>query len=438
MSNNRINLESWLNEVDLPASGQPDPAGMTTPTQQPDYADANNKDINVTNTDQKTNPELTQDNPDGEENTPPKSPDMPEEGNEKDDVDDFELWKKKYIKESINASAEDLLDMLHQMRDREKELSSYQRKFVDDNINIQIIRQNVNVEKVCKEIKKSIRNQLDKNNPATSVVSHMFASLEGMSNLTNIFIKLNGYSGMKGDLHRKFIAALLGSVQVGSGGNNEDLIYNEKEYSILLSTRFNSKWGDVLLGNWSLTEGDAARFLTEPELKRLRNGSPQEKDVLRRRIIMESISSMFETRAFIINVVSDDGTIYTLGWDLSSSLKSAYTDGRLVVKTELNDKSESAITDKGEIIPFMDINIYYVKKTGRTKDDGLPEYEEYPFIQRKHGNLFLVASQEIIKEAAHAMVGAIFKETPYNGNPSDLDVLRRCVFTANDLIMRTC
>jgi hypothetical protein len=36
------------------------------------------------------------------------------------------------------------------------------------------------------------------------------------------------------------------------------------------------------------------------------------------------------------------------------------------------------------------------------------------------------------------MQGLVFKQMPYNGNPSDLKVLSRCVFSAQDLIFRQC
>ena len=67
--------------------------------------------------------------------------------------------------------------------------------------------------------------------------------------ISNIFIKIKGLLGAKGDMHRKYIASLLGAVQVGSGANSEDIVYNEKDYSIRISTRFNDKFGRVEIGD---------------------------------------------------------------------------------------------------------------------------------------------------------------------------------------------
>ena len=136
-------------------------------------------------------------------------------------------------------------------------------------------------------MRKLLRDQLDRNNPSSSIVKHLITALQPFPVLNNIYIKLTGYGGQKGDLHRKFMAALTGSVQVGSGANNEDIIFNEKDYSVLISTRFNSRWGDVILGDWSLKEDDAKRYLSDSEQKRLQSGSPEERDVLRRRIVIE-------------------------------------------------------------------------------------------------------------------------------------------------------
>ena len=52
--------------------------------------------------------------------------------------------------------------------------------------------------------------------------------------------------------------------------------------------------------------------------------------------------------------------------------------------------------------------------------------------------LFLTAGLPTIKEAAESMQGTEFKEISYAGNPSDLKALKRCVYSAHDLLMRRC
>jgi len=426
-------IEDWLTEAEIPFSTSPPDPNVGAPGlnnygnegEPPEQGKSPNMNIDV-----------GQDNSDeSSEENEPKHPYMPDE---KKEVSSFENWKKDYFKESIKGNTLKLIELIQQVRDKSG-LNAYQKKFIEDNWNIQLLRQNANIEKASNEIRRNMKDQLDRYNPSTSIVSHLISVLETQPNLMNMFIKLGGYGGLKGDIHRKLIAALIGGVQVGSGALNEDIIYNDNDYSILLSTRFNSDWGDIYLGNWTLKTTDPTRYLSESEIKRLDEGSPEEKDVLRRRVILESIASQFKNRSYLFNVLGDDGTVYTVGFDLGGCLKSAYSEGKIVVKTSVNEASEGMITDEGKISSFMDLDIYFTKESITGQDeDGSPVKEEFPFIQKKGSQLFLTADLNTIKDASYNMQSIILKETPYNGNPSDLIVLSRCVFTTSELLARQC
>lgn len=436
---NRQNIEDWLVEFDIPAAAaQPDsPSGP--PTVQPDFADTMNADRqampdpNQSNSDQSPveNPTDTPTD-DYQEEEPQIEDDIEPSKNE-----DFEVWKSNFFKESVKGNPNDLIDLISPLREKDT-LLPYQRKFIEDNWNIQLIRLNSNVLDASKSIRKNIKDQLDKSNPATSIVNHIANVLDTMPHLNNTFIKMMGYSGNKGELHRKFIAALTGSVQVSSSPDKENIILNEREYSVKIGTRLNSEWGDVVLGSWSLREDDPERYLSEPELKRLSEGSPDERDVLRRRIIIESIAKQFEEQSFIINVVSDDGTIHYLGWDVSNALRGAYTEGKLVIKINMSENSEAMINDEGAIIPVTDLKIMFVKQLDSMGADGQPSVEEIEFIEKRNGMLFLTAGLLTVKDASTALQGTEFKEIPYPGNPSDLKSIRRCVYSAHDMLMRQC
>jgi hypothetical protein len=362
----------------------------------------------------------------------PQVPDMPPDEEEVD----FEQWKDSYFKEAIKGDAGKLIDMIHQVRDLD--LDSYPRKFVEDNLQIMFLLQNANIDKACKEIRKLIKQELDQNNPAVSLVNHLTNVLNQMPELNNIFIKLKGLLGMKGDCHRKFIASLFGAVQVGTGGDSEDVIYPDKTFSIRISTRYNDKWGRVDIGKWALREDDPERYLTEPEQRRLEEGSPEERDILRRRIVIESIAEQFKQRAFVVNVVGKNGTIYTLGWDLAGSLRAAYGQGKLVVRTTQSENSDAMITDDGEIVPYVDMKIKYVKETGSMDENGNPEKEEHDFLERIDGTLFLTSRFAILREASSSFQGIVLKEIPYTGNPSDLRVLIRCLPSVTEMLLRNC
>jgi len=432
---NKINQDDWLVEFDIPAlGGQPDSmqmgptsaAGgpgnpMADPTQGPQApnVDPGPGSGHV---------------PDEDISDDPQTPHMPDDFNKEDDGQDFEIWKKHYFEEAIKGDPDVMLKMLKQVRDRELEPS--QRKFIEDNIQIQYLRQHANIYKNSSEVRKLLKKQLDHNNPATSVVEHLTTTVQKDLYIDEVFIRLNGLTGTKGDYHRKFIAALLGAVQVSSDTSKAGIIVNESDYSIMLSTRYNSEWGDVNLGKWTLKEDDAERYLSEPELRKLEEGSPEEKDVLRRRIVLESIAEKYKQRAFVVNVAATDGTIYWLGWDIYTCLKAAYTEGKLVVRTRHSDNSEAMIDDNGNIVPLLDLSIYYVQETGQLDADGKPDTEELEFLERRDGLLFLTASLNVLKNAATALQGMNFKEIPYTGNPSDIPNIMRNVPSATEILMR--
>ena len=438
-----IAIEEWLNEVGDPnvnPSGGPPQVGLGVPPAQEQPTTNNATDPNNPPAD---NVSMAKDSPiqgkgiEKDTEIPdvsqdPQSPDMPKE--EKDMA--FEECQDTFFRESTKNDVNKLIDLIHQIRDRD--LESYPRKFVEDNLQILFLRQNANIDKAAKEIRKLTKGELDQNSPASSLAAHINSTLQTMPELNNVFIKIKGLLGAKGDMHRKFISSLIGAVQVGSGANTEDLIYNEKDYSIRISTRFNDKWGRVEIGKWCLKEEDPEKYLSEPEIKRLEEGSPEERDVLRRRIVMESIGNTFKKRAFIIHVVSKDGTINSIGWDLGTSLRNAYTEGKLLVKTILSQNSEAMIDDDGKILPAVDMKIVYLKNTGSLDKDGKPVIEENDFMERIDGILYLTASQQILKEASSSFTGLLWQEIPYNGNPSDLRVLMRCVPSASECLLRVC
>ncbi len=412
--------------------GAPDPMGGQAPMTQPggpgDPMGANDPNIP-----QQGGPDLSSMPPE-DISGDPQHPDMPEEPKDADQT--FEHWKMSYVKESIKGDPIILKDMLFKIRD--KELDDYPKKFVEDNIQIVFCREHQDILIPSKEIRTLIKKQLDRNAPGTSLVSYIAEILEKYPLLNQVYIKMAGANDYKQGLHRKFIAAILGAVQVGSGASQEDLVFEETDYSIRISTRLNAKWGDVNIGKWMLTENDPHRYLKSAEIQRLEGGSPEEKDVLRRRIIMESIAEMFKNRAFVINVVSSDGTIQHLGLDLGNCLKSAYIDGKLVVRTKNSDLQEAFIDEEGSVISIPNMNIYYVKDSDSLDEKGTAETEELEFIQHRDGSLYLTAHADLIKEATSTLQGLVFKETPWQGNPTDLLKLARCIPSVPEFLFRQC
>ena len=425
-------LEYWLSEV-----GEEPSMGGPTPTPQPDNMGMGQPDEGQPPVEDDQAPPDDQgqgDEPVEDISQDPEHPDMCDEVD--DQEEDFLVWKRGYFEESIKGNANILIDLLTQVRDRD--LKPDDRRFVENNLQVQFLRLVSNVQAASKEIRRDINDQLDKNNPASSIVNFLSTALEKQVLLSENFLKINGYGGMKGDIHRKYIAALLGAVQVGNGANQPDLILEDNDYAVQISTRMNSTFGMIDVGRWALHEGDTHRYLEDPERKKLEQGSPEEREVLRRRVIMESIATHFKERAFLLTILGEDGTIYHIGWDVETCIRAAFLEGKLVVRTKVSRESEAMIDSKGTIIPFMDIDIKYAIDTGEVDDDGQPQMKEVPFLARENGMLYLVAGLDVLKDASQRLQGMVIKPTPYTGNPSDLKRIARCTYNVSELLSRTC
>jgi hypothetical protein len=437
MSIDYYNFGFWLEADDTLAGGSKKPlpglgdpaqqAGENPPQSGPPLQGAGQTSTPGADSNDQDEDDVTQE---------PQSP----EGMDDDETQDqdFTTWKSGFFKLAIKGDPVELMNNLDPIRNQTG-LTPPQRKFVEDNWNILVLRQNANIDKACKEVRKLIKQNLDRNNPGVSIMQHMTNVIEESDTpqLRDVFIKLAGLYGLKSDLHRKYMAALTGSIQTGGGGSGEDLAYSERDYSIRFNTRFGTQFGEISVGKWSLQQDDPERYLQDVELDRLSDGSPEEKQVLRRRIVIESIAERFKNRAFLIHVVSpDEGAIYCCGWDMADSLLSGYKEGKIIVRSRDASDSEAMIDDEGAIVPLLDLSILYLKDTGDSDDNGRPKTKEVPFMERRDGNLYLNAQLEIIRDVSTGMQGIFFKELPFNGNPSDIKGVMRSVPNLEEILMR--
>ena len=164
---NLINLESWLLKEEENPAPPPDAFMGSDPSSIPPESFSKTTQLSV------PQPSQQMSKPIGGMDDP-KTPDMPK----KKEVNDFSSWKNKFFKESIKNDVNSLLQMIMSIRD--SDLTSYQRKFVEDNLQIVFLRQNANINKASGEMRKLIRQDLDMANPATSLVNH-FSTTLGLS-----------------------------------------------------------------------------------------------------------------------------------------------------------------------------------------------------------------------------------------------------------------
>lgn len=424
-----LNSYFWLLEQEVPAMQAPTSDSNTGATA------ANQGMPTGVEPEQQEPVEPQQELPKEEENfeDDPTDPDMPDDDEEKS----FDQWQKEFFELSIKGDPSEMLLSMKSVR--EQDLMASQKKFIDDNFQICMYRQDANIAKASKEIRALIKEDINTAYPGTTIMQHITKVLEKEPVLQQNLIKLTGFYALKGELHRKFLAGLLGAVQVGGGNRNtEDLIFSDVEYTTNISTRFYTQFGDINLGAWELKETDPEEILSEPEMERLEEGSPEEKQVLRRRIMMESISQEFDKRAFIVHIVAPDGTIFSLGYDLGTSMLAAYEEGKLVLRSQKNETRNAQINAEGDIIPIIDIDILYVKPTGEVDEHGKPEMTEVPFIKRRDSVLYLSADADTLRDATNSMSGIFFREVPYPGNPSDIKVLQRCIPDLAEMLNRRC
>ena len=169
-------LEEWLNEAQgdpaMNPGGNPPAEGLGVPpgaggVQAPDpNAPVMAADLSGGQVGQDAEKQSDQEIPDRSED--PQAPDMPEEKKKQS----FEQWQDTFFRESVKADVNKLIDLIQQVRDLD--LESYPRKFIEDNLQVLFLRQNANIDKASKEVRKQIKAQLDSNFPARSIVGYLF------------------------------------------------------------------------------------------------------------------------------------------------------------------------------------------------------------------------------------------------------------------------
>jgi hypothetical protein len=150
---------------------------------------------------------------------------------------------------------------------------------------------------------------------------------------------------------------------------------------------------------------------------------------------MESIADMFQHRAFIIDIVDDQGTVQHIGLDLGNCIRAAYVDGRLVARMNNEDTHDAFINDEGEIVLIPNLTIHYVKESNIPNHQGDHELEEVEFMRQQDGMLRLTATVDLMKEVASTLQGIVWKEQPWQGNPSDLMGLMRSVPSIPEILL---
>ncbi len=303
---------------------------------------------------------------------------------ERDDKD-FEVWRGEYIELSSKMNVQEMLESVRPWKDKSNDLEPPQAKFVNDNYAICNYLQDPQILQAMKDTRNLIKQQLDRTYPGTVVMQHLTTVIDRYEPLQQVLIKLFAAYGLKAELHRKFLAAILCAVQTGGGNRRMDLVLSEKNLTVNLDTRFATEFGEIQIGRWALKTSDPDEILSDSEMDQLKDGSPDMRAAIRRRVILESFC---------------------------------------MVRSRQSDQKNAMISEAGDVVPLLDTDFMYVQETGETDDSGNPEAIEVPFVSVRDNVAYLVADMKTLENAGAVLNGLFMKEIQFNGNPSDLKAIR--------------
>jgi len=107
------------------------------------------------------------------------------------------------------------------------------------------------------------------------------------------------------------------------------------------------------------------------------------------------------------------------------------------VRPQKGIEKRAMFTMDGVLVPLNELSIFFVRQNVGDIE-GIVSKQEVPFMERKDGKLYLKADIETIQEVSNAVSGFFTKDIPYQGNPSDIVIMMRCVPSAPEFILRKC
>ena len=357
------------------------------------------------------------------------TPDLPPEGEapeapKEDNLEllDFDSFRDEYIDATVNEKPDALLEKLDQLRGI-VDLGPKERKFLNDNIHILLLMRE---QEIYDASRKLHRVEL-----ALDLVSQLSETLDKTAILNEVPIKLPSFFGMKADLYRKFVAALCGGVQIGSGATVEDIVISPtKGQRHLISTRFYTDFGSIEIIPWTLSPGDPELFLKDIERERLQNGSPEEKNVLLKRVILASISKLIKGRVFLICLLNPStGKRTDIGLQLDQFLLEGYSKGAIQIEIA-KDEEKVGVLQRGGTTPLGRIQFVFKGDDPASKPSVLMEVQD--------GVLCLVADGDVIEDSINMIGNGVLNKSEFEGSDEDLDKTQRCVPTIQEMILKRC
>ncbi len=279
----------------------------------------------------------------------------------------------------------------------------------------------------------------------TELYSIISSEIEPYKTITDCLTKLPGFYSMKSDLFRKSIAAIANGVQIGSGGTLEDLFIPlaEDGVGIKVCTRCYTDFGNIQIGKWALQFNDPENFLSDAELKKLNDtGSPEEKEVLRKRVIVESIAESFKDKVYLCMIIDPNmGERHEIGFNFAELIRDGWKNGYISIEFKASvGQGDAGVKTDGELIDLQKIQINYVKESpDKLDEEGKPVKEYVEFMDVKNGFLYVtIMGDEFTNFANDAQAGLFYSSKPFDSGPEELLKIQRCVPDIKEILLRKC
>jgi hypothetical protein len=308
-----------------------------------------------------------------------------------------------------------------------KDSASSFRTFISSNLSAVSLLE----ETVIKESQKVIR----RGKSAEDMVANLESELTGRNEYKECVQRISALGGNRGNAWRQLIAAMCGGVIVpGPVGSEVHIPIGRKKNaeSLILRPQAYLGWGAIDLGRVIITSDSSREYLGSEEQSKLIGGAPEEKRVLRNRMVIEAICDQLGNGIYAILVVSEEGPWQTAYFD-SEMFREAYEAGILtVIEPHTEPGSTIAFNSDGEPVELVSWGLASIDKEDSTINPSTGEkvYEAIQIGESKGERLLFVGDSGHLSE-----VGANVYDHSMDFEKEELLSIRHSVPSARETIM---
>lgn len=290
-------------------------------------------------------------------------------------------------------------------------------------------------ESVVVEAQKKIRRGKAADKTAEELVAAMEQELTERKELAEAVQRISALGSNRGNSWRQLVAALCGGAVVPGpiGGEVQVPIGSKKRGEILiLRPQAYLGWGAVDLGKVGLTSESPTEYLGGEEQTKLGSGAPEERRVLRNRMVIEAIADQLGGGVYALLVVEQSGSWHTAYFD-SEMFREAYEQGTItVIEPYPQPGGVLAFDADGNIVNTAAWGLSLIDKNSGVVDPatGEKKFDAVQVAESKGERLVYTGDGEQLAE-----LGSSVYDHSWTGEPKDLESIRRSVPSARETIM---